>query len=134
MNAPREIRIDSLEAFSTRCDVPEYEAEPSRVPTEWLEEYDALWDGTAVLRLPDGSRWLSSRSLPAEQDDDRAISRYVLEHTVLRAHASALHPPEIFLNADTLDVRHVYCTECRKFFDLESEWLEAEGTLDTWEE
>ena len=129
MESPQEIPADSLEAFSTRIDRPEYTENPALIPGAWLDEYEALWAGRAVLRLPDGSRWLSSMGLPAEGNDDRAIARYIKEHRVLRPHAAWSHPPEMFLNADTLDVRRVYCTECRQFFDLEAEWREAEATL-----
>lgn len=127
METPREIAADSLEAFCTRYDAGACREDPSGMPPEWLDEDDALWDGTAVLRLPDGSRWLSSWSLPVEYGDDEGIAGYLREHAVLRQHTPASQPPEMFLNADTLDVRHAFCTACRQFVNLDAEWRQGQA-------
>ncbi len=134
MHVPREITIESLESFAARCRKPEYQHDPLQVPAEWVEEYQDLWNGTAVLRLPDGSRWLSSRALSPERNDERVIGRSIVEHTALCPHAPAPTPPEMYLNADTLDVHRVFCTECGRLCDLELDWLEAEAALEPWPE
>lgn len=129
-----EIRIESLRAFAARTEEPRFREDPGLIPSEWLDELDALWNGRAVLVLPDGSRWVSSRSLVdiREETGDDVLGRYLMEHHVLRQHSPS-GTPEAYLPIDGNDRhRHAFCVECLQLVDLEDEWIEAEATLGPW--
>ena len=109
-----------------------------------MNEYAALSQGTAHLRLPDGTRWILvsvilNTDLPEGDPGDNAFLRrlqaLLLEHKVLRGHMGP-RLPSILLQAETLDVRHVFCTEpeCRRWVDLQADAEEADATLAPWEE
>ena len=53
------------------------------------------------------------------------------QHQALRRpHQSAR--TTVLLEADTLDVRRVYCTDCRGWCDLQADAEEADRTLGPW--
>ena len=136
----REIRADSLESYWHEWEA--LRTGPSGdllnvFPTVLLDEIGWLQRGEACVRLPDGSRWvLASARIPREDTaHDNAFLRrlhaLLLEHRGLRRpHPSAR--TTVLLEADTLDVRHVFCTECRAWCDLQADAEEAERTLGPW--
>jgi hypothetical protein len=81
-------------------------------------------------------RWSLERTHPREDTaHDNAFLRrlhaLLLEHRALRRpHQSAR--TTVLLEADTLDVRRVYCTDCRVWCDLQADAEEAERTLGPW--
>src|SRR5215470_17696129 len=118
---------------------------PAReIPADSIEDYWREWEtlqiapnGEGYLRLPDGTRWvLASARMPRENaPHDNAFLRrlhaLLLEHRVLRRpHDSAR--TTVMLEADTLDVRRVFCTDCRAWCDLQADAEEADRTLGGW--
>jgi hypothetical protein len=96
-----------------------------------------LRQGEGYLRLPDGTRWVmaSARITREDAPHDNAFLRrlhaLLLEHRALRRpHDSAR--TTIMLEADTLDVRHVFCTDCLAWCDLQADAEEADRTLGPW--
>jgi hypothetical protein len=85
------------------------------------KEYEGLELGEAVLRLPDGSHWVSAGALldldiydEVPNTDNRwlqQLHRVLVQHKEHRNHFGPLLP-QVFLNAATLDVRHAFCVDC----------------------
>ncbi len=123
-----EIRTESLRVFAARTEEPQFRVDPDLIPSQWVDEIAALWDGRAVLVVPDGGRWVSSRSLVdiREGTGDGVLGRYILEHHLLRGHSGSGNP-EVYIPLEGSDRhRRAFCVECLQFVDLEAEWAEAE--------
>jgi hypothetical protein len=128
----REIAAASLEDYWRQWDSEGIAEEPASAPATLIEEFGELYDGEAVLRLPDGSRWACVSALfsldlheggPADNVFLRHLWALLLEHTVL---SEACHGPRldiVMLHAATLDPRRGFCTEprCRQWMDLEAD-------------
>jgi hypothetical protein len=136
----REIRAESLEAYWREWESLETGPDGELrdiFPPVLMEEIGWLRKGEGHVRLPDGTRWvLASARLTAESapNDNRFFRRLhalLLEHQGLRQpHGSAR--TTILLEADTLDIRRVFCTECRAWCDLQADAEEADRTLGPW--
>lgn len=136
----REIRAESLESYWRDWEALRTAPDGQLLnvfPALLLDEIGWLQRGEAYLRLPDGSRWvLASGRIPREDmAHDNAFLRrlhaLLLEHRALRRpHGSAR--TTILLEADTLDTRRVFCTDCRAWCDLQADAEEAERTLGPW--
>jgi hypothetical protein len=102
-----------------------------------LEEIGWLQKGDGYLRLPDGTRWilasgrLTREDAPRDNAFLRRLHALLMEHQVLRQpHGPAR--TAVLLEADTLDVRRVFCAECRAWCDLQADAEEADRTLGPW--
>jgi len=136
----REIHAESMEAYWGDWEALRTGSNGELLnvyPSVLLDEIGWLQRGEAYLRLPDGSRWvLASGRIPREDTaHDNAFLRrlhaLLLEHRALRRpHQSAR--TTVLLEADTLDVRRVYCTDCRVWCDLQADAEEADRTLGPW--
>lgn len=136
-----EILAESLEAYWREWDalLTARTGEPLDVfPPVVLDEIGWLQEGQGYLRLPDGSRWVFACGRlrgEAARDDNaflRRLQALLMEHQVLRQpHGSAR--TAVLLDADTLDVRRVFCTECRAWCDLQADAEEADRTR-AWED
>lgn len=131
-----EILTESLEAYWRGWDAMKtaWSGEPLDIfPPVVLDEIGWLQEGQGYLRLPDGSRWvLASGRLTGETPPDdnaflRRLHALLMEHQVLRQpHGPAR--TAVVLDADTLDARRVFCTECRAWCDLQADAEEADRT------
>lgn len=120
-----EILAESLEAYWTRWKA---EAEKDRDSFRVVaKEFEALELGEAVLRFPDGSRWLSAGALldmDMYDDDVKSDNTFLWHlHRVLVDHKTRLNHfgpllPQVFLNAATLDLRQSFCVDCWSFARL----------------
>ena len=136
----REIPADSIEDYWREWETLQRapNGDPrSFFPAVLLDEVGWLRKGEGYLRLPDGTRWVlaSARITREEAPHDNAFLRrlhaLLLEHRVLRRpHESAW--TTVMLEADTLDVRHVFCTDCHTWCDLQADAEEADRTLGPW--
>ena len=136
----REIPADSIEDYWREWETLQIapNGDPrSFSPAVLLDEVGWLRNGEGYLRLPDGTRWvLASARIPREdaRHDNaflRRLHALLLEHRVLRRP----HDPArttVMLEADTLNVRHVFCTDCRAWCDLQADAEEADRTLGPW--
>lgn len=136
----REIRTDSLEDYWREWSV--MQSAPNGDPLEIFppvltDDFTWIQKGEGLLRLPDGSRWIlaSARLVPEGAREPNAFLRrlhaLLLEHEGLRRpHAPAR--TTIVLDADTLDVRRVFCTDCHAWCDLQADAEEADRTLGPW--
>ncbi|HTY76214.1 MAG TPA: hypothetical protein VMI34_00215 [Candidatus Bathyarchaeia archaeon] len=136
----REIRTDSLEDYwrewSAIQSTPD--GDPLEIyPPVLTDDFTWIQKGEGLLRLPDGSRWiLASARLVRQRGREpnaflRRLHALLLEHERLRRpHAPAR--TTIVLDADTLDVRRVFCTDCRDWRDLQADAEEADRTLGPW--
>ena len=125
-----EIQAEALEAYWTRW---KEEARKARDTFRvGAKEFEALELGETVLRLPDGSRWLSAGALldiDTYDDDVKGDNTFLLHlHRVLVDHKTRLNHfgpllPQVFLNAATLELRHSFCVDCWGWLDLESRTL-----------
>ena len=95
------------------------------VPASLLDEAEELWDGKAVLVLPNGSRWVHVNALLRKDPggDNQYIQRLL---QLLRAHMARREHIGIgdglidfSLDAASLDLRHVFCHECTRCINLE---------------
>ncbi len=120
-----QIPTESLEGYWTHWKA---EAERDRDTFRVLaKEYEALELGETVLRLPDGSRWVSAGALldidvfddelPGDNTFLRHLQHILVEHKKRRDHFGPLLP-QVFLNAETLDLRHGFCVDCWSWLDL----------------
>ena len=138
--AAREIPADSIEDYwrewETLQVAPNGDVR-SFFPAVLLDEVGWLRNGEGYLRLPDGTRWvLASARIPREgalHDNTflRRLHALLLEHRVLRRPHNPAQTT-VMLEADTLDVRHVFCTDCRAWCDLQADAEEADRTLGPW--
>jgi len=136
----REIPADSIEDYwrewETLQIAPNGDAR-SFFPAVLLDEVGWLRNGEGYLRLPDGTRWvLASARMPRENAPHdnaflRRLQALLLEHRVLRRPHNPAQTT-VMLEADTLDVRHVFCTDCRAWCDLQADAEEADRTLGPW--
>jgi hypothetical protein len=80
---------------------------------------------------------LFSTDIYADGPGDNAffqrLGALLLEHKVLRSHMGP-RLPHVILNPKTLDVRRVFCTDCRRWTDLLADAQEADRTLSPWED
>ena len=137
-----EIRAESLEAYWREWETLETARNGDVLdvfPPVLLDEIGWLQKGEGYLRLPDGSRWVlaSGRLTREDAPDDNAFLRrlhaLLTEHQLLRRpHGSAR--TAVLLDADTLDVRRVFCRECRAWCDLQADAEEADATRPPWED
>ena len=136
----REISADSIEGYwrgwETLQITPHGDLR-SFLPAVLLDEVGWLRQGEGYLRLPDGTRWVmaSARITREDTPHDNAFLRrlhaLLLEHRALRRpHDSAR--TTVMLEADTLDVRRVFCTDCLAWCDLQADAEEADRTLGGW--
>jgi hypothetical protein len=135
-----EIRADSLEQYWDEWDALQGAPDGERrsfLPTMLLDEVGWLQSGAGYLRLPDGTRWiLASARLPREDmPHDNAFLQRV--HALLLEHRGLRRPHRparttVMLEADTLDIRRVFCTECRAWCDLQADAEEADRALGPW--
>jgi len=90
---------------------------------------EQLIAGEAVIRLPNGERWVYlyalglSSAFPEAGSDNTFIThlyRLLVEHKVLREH---LGPglPAVLLNAATLDPTRTFCEDCMRWVDLHAD-------------
>jgi hypothetical protein len=136
----REIRAESLEAYWREWETLQTAPNGDFLevfPPVLLDEINWLQKGEGYLRLPDGTRWIlaSGRLTREDAPDDNAFLRrlhaLLMEHQVLRRpHGPAR--TAVLLEADTLDVRSVFCRECRVWCDLQADAEEADRTLGPW--
>jgi hypothetical protein len=136
----REIRAESLEGYWREWEslLTARNGDAQNVfPAFLLDEIGWVQKGEAYLRLTDGTRWvLASGRLTREDTSDenaflQRLDALLLEHRVLRRpHGSAR--TTVMLEADTLDVRRVFCTDCRAWCDLQADAEEADRTLGPW--
>jgi hypothetical protein len=136
----REIVAESLEAYCREWEA--LQAAPDRDPVDFvpaglLDDFGWLQAGEGYLRLPDGSRWvlasarLTREDAPSDNAFLRRLHALLLEHQVLRQpHGPAR--TAILLDADTLDVRRVFCADCRVWCDLQADAEEADRLLGPW--
>jgi hypothetical protein len=132
-----EIPAESLEAYWSEWQALQTArtGEPLDVfPPLVLDEIRWLQEGHGHLRLPNGSRWvlasgrLAGGDAPANNAFLRRLHALLMEHEALRQpHGSAR--TAMMLDADTLDVRRVFCTECLAWCDLHADAEEADRTL-----
>jgi hypothetical protein len=136
----REIPAATLEEYwrewESLCTAPDGDAR-NFFPPVLQDEIGWLQRGEGLLRLPDGTRWVfASARLPGEHTPHdnmflRRLHALLLEHRGLRRpHGSAR--TAIMLEADTLDVHRVFCTDCRAWCDLQADAEEADRTLGPW--
>jgi hypothetical protein len=120
-----DVAAETLEAFWSRWEV---EVDKSRDAFHAAaKEYEALELGEAVIRLPDGSRWVSAGSLldvdtfdeEFESDNSflQALHRILLGHKVSQRHFGPLLP-QVFLDAATLDLHSSFCVDCGRWVTL----------------
>lgn len=136
----REVRAESLEEYWRECEGLRRAADDEGleiVPAGLLDDFAVVRAGEAYLRLPDGTRWilasarLTREVAPTRNAFLRRLHALLLEHEGLRQpHGSAR--TAILIEADTLDVRHVFCTDCRAWCDLQADAEEADRTLGPW--
>ena len=138
------IAATTLEAYWAQWDDPAIAEDVAHAPGALVDEYAALSEGTAHLRLPDGARWIQVSVLlntdlhegdPGDNAFLRRVHALLLEHKVLRGHVGPALP-DVLLQAETLDVQRVFCTEpeCRRWVDLQADAGEADATLSPWED
>ncbi len=128
MIAPqRAIESRNIEAYWDRLSDDSRATPPAR-----LHEAEALWDGTAVLVLPNGSRWIHVKALI--RHDRRGGNRYIQRLLqLLRAHMAQrrhIGPTggltDFSLDAESLDLRHVFCHECTRCLNLQDDAAEED--------
>jgi len=132
----RGIRTDSLEDYWREWSTSD--GDPLEIfPPVLTDEFTWIQNGEGLLRLPDGSRWiLASARLVRESGREpnaflRRLHALLLEHERLRQpHAPA--KTTVVLDADTLDPRKVFCTDCHGWCDLQADAEEADRTLGPW--
>lgn len=136
----REIRTESLEGYWREWAA--LQSAPNGIPLDvfpplLVDDFDWLQKGEGYLRLPDGTRWILASARLTQEDAPqsnaflRRLQALLLEHQALRRpHGSAR--ATIVLEADTLDVRHVFCTDCHAWCDLQADAEEADRTLGPW--
>lgn len=126
----RAIETRSIEAYWGPWD--RFSDDPGAAPASLLAEAEELWDGKAVLVLPDGSRWVHVNALL--RGDRGSHNRYIhrllqllLAHMALREHIGTGDGLTDFsLNAVSLDLRHVFCHECTRCINLEHDAAELD--------
>ena len=125
MIAPRRtIESRSIEAYCGRWVRASDEARVASAAS-LPDEAKELWDGEAVLVLPDGSRWVHVNALVRR--DPAGANRYLQRllqllraHVLRRDHRAASGAlTDFFLDAASLDLRHVFCHECTRCLDLD---------------
>jgi hypothetical protein len=150
--ATREIPAESLEAYWRQHDDPAFEEGVANIPKALLdefnrlhEEFNRLYEGEGHLRLPDGSRWILVSALmetstdvavPLDNSFLRRLEALLWEHKVLLPENAVRTLPAIMLDADTLNVRRVFCTDptCRRWVDLVADAEEVDRTHSPWED
>lgn len=130
-----EIRAESLEAYWREWDTLQRarSGEPLDVfPPALLDEIGWLQKGQKYLRVANGTRWVfaSGRLTGEAAPDDNAFLRRL--HALLMEHEGLRQPhgparTAVLLDADTLDVRRVFCRECRAWCDLQADAEEADA-------
>lgn len=94
-------------------------------PESLLAENDALFDGRAVLELPDGRRYRFAPDPETLSGPDAAwLALSLVEHGAIR-HERVLRHHEVMLDIRTGSLRTAWCLECHDFVDLEAEMVEA---------
>jgi hypothetical protein len=122
-----EIPAESLEAYWTYWKaVVKKDRDSYRIVAK---EYEALELGEAVLRLWDGSRWVSAGALlDMDVYDDEVKSdntflwhlhRVLVEHKMHVNHFGPLLP-QVFLRAETLDLSQSFCVDCWLWLNLDA--------------
>ena len=138
------ITVTSLEEYWAQWDDPAIEENVDNAPKTLVDEHGALVEGTSHLRLSDGTRWVAADALidthmhgdgPGDNLFLQRLYVLLLEHQMLRSCRMGPSLPSILLQADTLDVRRVFCTEpgCRAWCDLQVDAEEADETLGPWD-
>ena len=127
------MRADSLEAWAAQYDG----MEPEDFTDAQLEEFEALrWGGLAHIVLPDGTRWVTNEALGfnfnccPENRFLRRLHALFMEHHVLAEHE--WRSDVLVFPVDTLDWRHVFCSKCRAWRDLQSDAEEIDRTAEPW--
>lgn len=133
MIAPHHgIESRSIEAYWGPWD--RFSENRGAAPASLLNEVEELWDGKAVLVLPNGSRWVHVNSLLRKDPggDNQYIQRLLqllLAHMALREHiATGNGLTDFSLNAASLDLRDVFCHECARCINLEDDATEVDFT------
>ncbi len=131
MIAPhRAIETRSIEAYWGPWD--RFSDDLDAAPASLLSEAEELWNGKAVLVLPDGSRWVHVNALL--RNDPGGANQYIqrllqllLAHMALREHVGTSGGLTDFsLDAASLDLRHVFCHECTRCINLEQDAAEVD--------
>ena len=123
-----ELPAESLERYWSHWRI---DAEKSREAFRIVaKEFEALENGEAVILLPDGSRWVSTGSLLDVHTSDQkfesdntflqALHRALLNHRAKERHFGPLLP-QVFLDAETLELCRGFCVECGAWTCLEAD-------------
>ncbi len=132
----QEFLAASVEAFCALWSWREAQISLNVNSSEWSEavraEYEALLNGDVAVRLPDGTRWMSSLALARAFPDalsptlEEILDGHVRDDEQHRGHFAYFF--ETWLEIPSLDPRHIYCTWCHRWLNFEPEWRESVAT------